>query len=75
MSYVIRCEIVCDTCKASIAVRHTSRSSEAKNIVRNVRDDFEKMGGSQTLRGRFRTSGHYCRECQDKAPGKPEGLR
>ena len=72
MSYLIRCEIICDTCHASIVVRHSEKSSEAKDIVRNVRDDFEKAGGSQILRGKYKTSAHYCRECQDIAPGKPK---
>jgi hypothetical protein len=75
MSYVIRCEIICDTCKASIVVRHTCKSTEALNIVRATKGDFEKAGGTQLLRGRYRASAHYCRECQDKPMGKPEGMR
>ncbi len=69
MSYLVRCEIICDSCEAAVVMRQTDSATEAEHILGGCLNELEQSGGV-SVSGRKRTK-HYCRECWEEKKKTP----
>jgi hypothetical protein len=64
MSWLVRCEIICDGCYAAPVMRYTEKPEEVvNNMLCDALGELEAGGGTVVLRKRG--SKHYCRECSE----------
>ena len=64
MSWLVRCEIICDACHAAVVMRQTDKAKEVvHNLLCDALGEFEAGGGTVVLRKK--SLKHICRECSE----------